>query len=571
MSVPDAPLPHPPAAGLPADAEEVSVMGVRYVRVSYSAGDEVYLTEDGLAFIAHLDPGNFWTDSAWFKENSRKLSGTSTVFKVHTKPARGFGKDIVLKWNRMGQEVIREEDLLDGLPGEFNSPYEEFSLVYDLRRGGRLGGRRIATHRPLAIYVPGKTGTPERFGRKGWLMEPKIAAHKEVTLDVYRNYAVIYEWIKGIDAAEACRRGDITTTEMEQLASRAAAELREIGFLVGDNKPQHVIVRSGPTGLPVTGRDGRPLYALVDFELLARTSEYEQERREGRRKTYLRKQKERFESIPGRKLPPHLNATTVLGIDYIYAPVSTTGGALWVVGNEPELFDYFLPENWEGTPRKRLSQTHGMYYTLTKDHIHVVWTLSHVGQKPDGDPIKASGRRILDYGYNSPFEKFALALELAARGIPTIYPRAIYMAGKGTLIPDEMRDPRRYESHRQLMTPDGHSVLRADRDYFMIWGYWNGPDEKLAAMDGDYYEGISALHAYRCGLLDLSEYTQLMHWHRDRLAVAGFEDLSLSGKHLLLSLCDRGELVRSNTGDPEVVVCNFELLRRTVDAAPPRT
>jgi hypothetical protein len=539
-------------------------MGVNYFRLSYPAGDEVYLTEDGLPFFAHLDPASFWTDREWFRENSRRLSGTSTLYKIRTKPARGLSKDIVLKWNRMGQEVVREEDLLDGLPGEFNSPYEEFSLVHDLRRGGRTGTRRVEAHRPLAIYVPGKTASPERFGRKDWLMEPKIAAHKEVTLDVYRNYAVIYEWIEGIDAAEACGAGIISARQMEELVSRAAAEMREAGFVVGDNKPHHVIINPDSEGLLASDRRGRPAYGLVDFELLARTAEYEQERREARRRTYLRKQKQRFESRPGTALPPHLSATNVLGVDYVYGPVTTTGGALWVVGNEPELFDYFLPENWEGTPRKRLSQTHGMYYTLTKDHIHVVWALSHVGQKPDADPVREGGKRVLDYGYNSPFEKFALALELRARGIPAIYPRAIYMAGEGTPVPEEMRDERRYESHGELRTPEGERVLRPDRDYFMIWGYWNGPDERLAAMDGDYYEGVSALHAYRCGLLDLEEYAALMSWHRDRLAAAGFEDLSASGKHLLLSLRGSGEIVREADGRPEVVVCNFELLRKGV-------
>jgi hypothetical protein len=557
-----APLPD----GLPANAEHVSVMGVDYVRLCYPAGDEIYLTAHGLPCFAQLDPACFWTDHDWFKANSRRLSGTSTLYRIRTKPARGQARDIVLKWNRVGQEVVREEDLLDALPGEFNSPYEEFSLVYDLRSHRCAEGRRISTHRPLAIYVPGKTRSPERLGRKDWLMEPKVAAHKEVSLDILRNYAVIYEWIEGIDAAEASSLGILSTSDMEALVSRAAAEMREAGFVVGDNKPQHVIVRPDDSGHLAALRDGRPLYGLVDFELLARTPEHERERRETRRRTYLVKQTERFAGRPGRALPPHLSATTVLGVDYIYGQVSTTGGALWVVGKEPTLFDYFLPENWEGTPRKRLSQTHGMYYTLTRDHIHIVWALSHVGQKPDADPMRPGGRRILQYGYNSPFEKFALALELRAQGVPTIYPRAIYMAGEGSPLPEEMRDERRYDDHAGLKTPDGAAVLRPDRDYFMIWGYWNGPDEKLASMDGDYYEGVSALHAYRCGLLDLEEYTALMDWHRTRMAAAGFEDLSLGGKHLLLSLHGGGELLRDDAGRPEVVVCNFELLRRVPPA-----
>jgi hypothetical protein len=544
-------------------------MGVEFFRLDCSGGDELYLTTDGLPFASQLVPGSFWTDRQWFAANSSRLSGTSTIYRIRTKSAGGPARDIVLKWNRMGQEVVREEDVLDALPGEFNSPFEEFALVYDLRRRLAACGHAAETQRPLAIYVPGKRGSPERLGRKDWLMEPKIAAHKEVKLDVLRNYGMIYEWIDGIDAAEACASGVLTELRMRQLTSRAAREMREAGFLVGDSKPQHVIVRPGAEKRPRPGPGGRELYGLVDFELLVRTPEHEKQRRDSRRRKYLLKQTERFAKVPEGKLPSHLSATRVLGVDYIHGPVRTTGGALWVVGNQPELFDYFLPENWEGTPRRKMSQTHGMYYTLTRDHIHVVWALSHVGQKPDADPLRREGRRAIEYGYNSPFEKFSLALELRARGIPSIYPRAIYMAGEGTPVPEEMRDPSRYRSHRGLLTPDGKRVLRPDRDYFMIWGYWNGPDEKLAVWDGNYYQGISALQAHRCGLLDLEAYTGLVRGHSELLAAAGYEDLSLSGKHLLLSLQEDGRLVRQGDGQPQVVVCNFELLRRREGGLPP--
>lgn len=549
-------------ARLPAGAKPVSVMGVDYVRIDYPGGDEVYLTADGLPFAAHLDPRNFWVDQQWFSDNSRRLAGTSTIYRITTKTQRGFGKDIVLKWNRMGQDVVMGEDLPQDLPGEFNSPYEEFSLVYDLRGRGRAGLGRLATHKPLAIYVPGGRTNPEKYGRKDWLMQPKIVAHREILLDMHRNYAVIYEWIKGVDAAEACGTGMLSGSQMEELVSAATADLRAAGFVVGDSKPQHVIVRPDREGRLRRGRDGRPFYALVDFELLSRTQEYERQRRESRRRTYLLKQKARFEKAPDKTLPPHLHSCGVLGVNYIWGRVSTTGGALWVVGNEPELFEYFLPENWEGTPRKRLSQTHGMYYTLTKDHIHLVWKVSRVGQKPDADPFRENGRLVLEHGYNSPFEEFALALELNGRGVPTIYPRAVYMAGEAATVPEEMRDGRRCATHEALRTPDGQPVLRADRDYFMIWGYWNGPDEKLAALDGDYYEGISALHAYRCGVLSLDRYMQLVRRHEERLEAAGLRDLSLSGNHLLLSLAGSGELVRDAAGEPEVRICNFELLSR---------
>jgi len=45
----------------------------------------------------------------------------------------------------------------------------------------------------------------------------------------------------------------------------------------------------------------------------------------------------------------------------------STGGLLWVVGHDPELFNYFLPERWRRTPRWCLSEKRGVFHTRTKD------------------------------------------------------------------------------------------------------------------------------------------------------------------------------------------------------------
>ena len=52
---------------------------------------------------------------------------------VTTKKIQGKQKDIVIKWNRMGQDIPvadRDDELMSA---EFNSPFEEFSLVMELK------------------------------------------------------------------------------------------------------------------------------------------------------------------------------------------------------------------------------------------------------------------------------------------------------------------------------------------------------------------------------------------------------------------------------------------------------
>ena len=137
------------------------------------------------------------------------------------------------------------------------------------------------------------------------------------------------------------------------------------------------------------------------------------------------------------------------------------------------------------------------------------------------------------------------------------------ISGKATTdLPEDLRDNRRYESHRAVLLADGGAVLQEGHDYFIIWGYWNGPDEKLAALDGEYYEGKNALQALRSGMLEEAQYLQMMHKYEGMLAAAGLEDLNPRGSHILLSLDSTKEFVRDERGDVEVRICNFELLHR---------
>jgi hypothetical protein len=251
-----------------------------------------------------------------------------------------------------------------------------------------------------------------------------------------------------------------------------------------------------------------------------------------------------------------------MGVDYVYGEVESTGGGLWIVGRDPMLFDYFQPEKWRRTPRTRISTSQQMYETITRDNVHLVWRVSRVGQIPDADPIIRREARILAYGYNSPFEEFAIAMELNRQGIETTYPRAVYMTGHRLAVSSSLVDESRYDSHAELQTPEGHPLLSRHHEYVLIWGYWNGPDEALAAKDEVIYRGIDALAAFREGRLTQRQYVGIVRSVKKKLAAAGFEDLSLRGNHLLLSIDRQQNLALDESGLPTVRICNFELLKR---------
>jgi hypothetical protein len=548
-------------------SEPRALLNVRYDHFKLADGADMYVTKYGRACLKHLAPSK-WFEQEWFKKSREKLQGTSRVYKVRTKPVKGAGKDLVVKWCRVGEEVPMDTFTLNKfVEAEFNSPYEEFSLLMEMRERPLKG--RILTHKPLAIYVPAKRLELWQTGRSKTKIAMKKAKFRDVELDIYRQYILIYEWIKGVsstlpEAAETARNegyGDGLAFAKEML-HRSITDMWQAGFRVLDVKPEHVIVRPRPNGRFLRDRSGQPAYALVDFELLARTPEHEEEVKRRRRQTYLERQRDRFAPPPRPDdYPEHLHPIRILGVDYVHGDCESTNGKLWVVGHDPDLFDYFQPERWRRTPRESLSATEQVYYTKTKDEIHLVWKVAHVGDPTgDGDLPPA----VDSHGYNSPFEEFAFALQLAAAGVPTTYPRAIYMLGHQSTLPTEFLDPRRYDSHREILMPDGAPVLCPERNYIAVWGYWNGLDEVLATEDRKqrHCRGVNAVQARDQGLVTAEEYEGLLDKASRLLASAGFESTCLRGSHFLLTLTAEGELLRDPDGTAAVRFCNFEFLRK---------
>lgn len=540
----------------------VSIFNVEYAHIKLPNDDDLFLTPFGLAALGEFDPIDFRSDSPWFKKNALRLDGTGCVYKVPTRARVGKVRDVIIKWNRMGEDVPGKRDYESLLHAEFNSPFEEMGLLKDLRDDLKNNQDHMLTQNPLAIYVPSERYQLWQTGRRKLRMKTIIDSHTEIELDMNRMYMMVFEWLEGVDAAQAFEQGLLNADQVKEVTMDAAKRLESIGYVVRDNKPNHIILKKDNRGHLMFNQTNNMLYGLIDYELLERTQKQKIIRRAFVRRDYHRRQKNRFVDGSQVESRPHLHHVNILGVDYIFGRVESTRGRLWVVGKDPFLFDYFLPERWEGTKRTKISMFSESYYTVTKDNIHIVWEDSKVGLIPDMDPFKKGEKRILDHGYNSPFEEVALAVELSKKGMDTIYPRAIYMPGSKTEIMQRFLDESRYKSHENIVNIDGLPVLLKSRSYLIIWGYWNGPDEKLAEKDDLFYDGINLLYAYRDGLISYKEYMDIVKTTRKKLQANGIEDLNLSGKHILISMDNHKKLVRDEKGSPDIRLCNFEFLKK---------
>jgi len=544
--------------------ERATILGVRYIHIRFPNNDDLYLTRYGADCIGNIIPSRYTGEP--FKRYSRRLKGSSCVYQVQTEGTWGRRLDIVLKWNRMAQDVPGSTGLI-GEQREFNSPFEEFQLALELKGSAENSIFDFEVQKPLAIYVPSARAEVSDYGRARWIMERIIASHDNIQIDMERGYAVIYEWLEGIDAVMARDNGLLSDANIGELTLLVEHEMKMLGFEVSDRKPNHIIVKVNGENSLARSENDQIAYGVVDYELLHHTPESERNFVKGRRKEYLTRQAARF-AAKGSVFPPNLFQLNIMGVDYVYGRTESSGGAAWVVGRDPSLFDYFLPERWRRTPKTQISESQAMYHTVTKDNINLVWVYSNAGVAPNMDPYYEAEEKMLKHGYNSPFEEFALAMELNRKGILTTYPRAIYMTGHETNISKDIIDNSRFISHAGILTPDGSPILREGRAYITIWGYFNGLDEMLAIEDGNYYTGITALHAFKRGLLPMELYTRIMNETRERLAEVGYEDINLRGNHIMLSFDKSGRLVGKGSNNPEVRICNFEFLRRISNSAP---
>lgn len=268
------PVISPPAP----EAEGLSRLGVDYVRLKTADGGDLYLTEFGLRFREHLHPDN-WYAPDWFAARRTRLPGTSVIYNVPTRPVHGFSLELVARFSRVGEEVPLDTLTISQYPhAAFNSPFEEFALVMQLRAARAGSSRpRVLTKKPLAIYSPGERLQLWQTGRWESTIAAKLARHPEADLDILRQYILLYGWIDGQDAMQTVDAlglpGKSRAAFLADTTQRAIRDLEQHGFRMLDIKPQHILLRLRPDGSLLRRRDGEPAYALLDYELLERIRE----------------------------------------------------------------------------------------------------------------------------------------------------------------------------------------------------------------------------------------------------------------------------------------------------------
>jgi hypothetical protein len=546
----------------------VRAFDVDYGHLCTPDGGDLYVTRFGWPWLSALLPDAWYTNRRYATEGVPLPGATGHVYRLTSVSPEGPTLDFVVKFSRVAQDVsiIVQTSFPDDVPPEvieaarFNSPLEEFGLVMELRRG--LHGprdARVRTQFPLAIYVPAEECQPWQLGRSTstftthcrMLAEDQESAVKAIELDIKRMYVLIYGWIEGRDAEQVFLAGEIGEEEFLALTPRVIEELRGRGFRVLDNKPKHFILRKRRDGSMLRDRDGRLAYGLVDFELLQRTEE--------QRRRFKAAQSERYLSLQLRgsqpetvALPSGLKRATILGVNYVFGPVPD-GGRLWVVGRNPALFDYFLPDRWRRTSRAKLSSNEEVYRTRTRDDIMLVYRRSRVGTRPRVDPLLEAGQRIREHGINSPFEEVAVAERLRQMGIRTTTPRAIYRTGHPSTRSVFLRDDRRFRDHAALLTPEEppQPVLAPGYDYYTLWDCFRGIAPRGA---GDAPAGtlIDLARARDKGLLTGPAAEELLEHARARLRALGFTGERLEEDEFVATLSGGGNLRRDLHGEIEL-------------------
>ena len=203
----------------------ITVLGVKYLHLRMEDGTDLYVTEHGLPFTKCLMPENHWADDAWMKIAQRPVARHERVAPRHDQGSRRpvQGDRDQVEPDGPGYPR-RNASRLDDAKRSSTVPSWNSAWSLELRNTRFESPGRLHTHKPLAIYVPRKYVKGEQLGRRRHKMEAIQRSHDEIAIDWNRNYAVIYEWLKGIDAVEACREGLLDNEALAGLIQRASED-----------------------------------------------------------------------------------------------------------------------------------------------------------------------------------------------------------------------------------------------------------------------------------------------------------------------------------------------------------
>ncbi len=559
--IPPAPAPRTPLhdlTGLESFLTEkrYKAFGIEYKHLKPPNGGDLYLTDAGAAVLRCLLPEN-WYEKGYFHRKGTRLLGTSSVYKVTTRPVSDRTIDIVVKFCRIGEDVnplltprskfISDDDFASA---RWNGPFEEFGKLMELRKGVYGPRARFLTQRPLGIFVPDQVCLDWQLGRnEDSFRISQSVMHKDTTLtdehdpvelDISRQYIMIYSWVKGLGLDDLLKQGYLSKEACDAITEKAYFEdMIPNGFKVLDTKHAHIILRLDKQGQLVM-RNGRYPYALIDYELLRRTDEHERYFGLSRRRQYWRHVYERYDESHLRTMPSELKSMTVCDTPYIFG-TTPNGGKLWVVGNNHRLFDYFLPEKWRSRDRIRLSSKNEVYHSVTPDNIHLVYKRSRIGILPECNPLEEKKSPSVRHGYNSPFEEVFIAEDLMRHGIGATHPRAIYRTGQRSTMVRFDLDARRYDAASHLLTPEEipEKVLSDHHDYYILWGCWRGIDPETGYLPGTPHWGLTTINqALNDELINADEAADIMHNTLARLEKLHIANLFIGKYDFLLSFND---------------------------------
>lgn len=270
----------------------VRAFGVEYARSRDEDGGELFITKYGWPMARYLDPACWYRGGRYLEHGQRLTQGTGTVYLFRASQPGEPRAEFVIKICRFAEYVplFMPSTLPENLPGylaeqaRFNSPFEEFGLIEDMRRG-RFGppDLHIRTKRPLAIYCTPTRHALWQLGRsEGEFAEYQrdlgrdqrgLQEKDRVLLDIERQYILLFGWVCGENAEALHIEGELSSAQLSELTRRVNSDLALKGFRILDNKPRHFILRRRKNGQLIR-RKGELIYVQVDFELLQRTENY---------------------------------------------------------------------------------------------------------------------------------------------------------------------------------------------------------------------------------------------------------------------------------------------------------
>ncbi len=171
--------------------------------------------------------------------------------------------------------------------------------------------------------------------------------------------------------------------------------------------------------------------------------------------------------------------------------------------------------------------------------------------------------KIRHYGINSPFEEFAISEALNQLGIHAVYVRAIYETG--SLKVEVSVDSRKYQSHQEIVDSDGNPVLAADHNYITIRGYYNGPDEWVSQHENELFTPTDLIKAVRRKIIDEAQCRRFVEKTCARLRETGYDGSLLKANDLLIALDSKEKIVTDQSGEPDIIICNFEVIWKIAD------